>query len=262
MENYGFQFVKRYYDSIFLYSDCPRGYFVDLALTVSDQTGFHAYDFPNHDKQLREWLTDFECNVKKWLAIAEAGDIQEFDGVDSTFKLKVSLKEMYNNPDLRRVRFKEPGRSTDVRLFFEGSPERNANNQVGKKILGKLEKRQCGRLPNLEELRVLVLNFKLTENSGPDWFSFSGISQSIDQTIRVLIDKVGDPLPYDLVIPAMLDYNCYFGEAVILDAERETQIKQFIVRTGLDQKCQMRAEKPPPELVEALRRCEIDEHIQ
>ena len=252
IENYGFQFVKRYYAPIFLYSDCPRGYSVDVELIVSDQTGFHAYAVPNHDKQLREWLADFESNVKKWLAVAEVGAVHEFDGVKNTFKLRVSLKENYDNPDFRLVWFYEPGRSTDVRLCFEGSPESNANNQMGKKILGKLEKRQCGRLPNPEELRVLVVNFMLTDNDWPDWFSFSGIPQSIDLTIRVLIDKIGDPLPYDIVIPAMLDYNCYFGEAVILDADRETQIKQFIVRTGLDQKCQMRAEKPPRELVEAL----------
>ena len=261
IDNYGFQFVKRYYSPIFLYSDCQRGYSVDVELIVRDQTGYHAYAVPNHDKQLRKWLTDLECNVKNWLAIAEAGEIQEFDGVKDTFKLRVSLREVYDNPDVRWIRFHEPGRSTDVRLYFEGSPESNANNQMGKKILGKLEKRQCGLLPNPDELRVLILNFELTDHSGPDWFSLARTPQSIDQTIRVLIDKVGDPLPYDLVIPAMLDFNCYFGEAVILDAERETQIKQFIVQTGLDQKCQMRPEKPPPELVEALRRCVIDERI-
>lgn len=209
---------------------------MDVKLIVSDQTGFHAYDIPNHDKKLRKWLTALECNVKKWLVTAKVGDIQEFDGVDNTFKLKASLKEVCDNPDFRRVWFREPGRSTDIRLCFEGSPESNANNQMGKKILGKLEKCQCGP-PNPEKLRVLILNFELTDYGWFDWLSFRGISQSIDQTVRVLADKAGDPLPYDLVIPAMLGYNCCFGEAVILDAERETQIRQLIAQTGLDEKC-------------------------
>lgn len=255
IENYGFQFIKTYHNSIFLYPECPRGYCVDVELIVSDQTGFHACDIPNCDQKLRKWLRDLECSVKKWLVIAKVGDIQRFGGVDNTFKLKASLKEICDNPDFRGVRFYEPGRSTDIRLYFEGSPESNASNQMGEKILGKLEKRQCGP-PNPEKLRVLILNFKLADYGWPDWLSFPGIPQSIDQTVRVLVDKAGDPLPYDLVIPAVLGYNCCFGEAVILDAERETQIRQLIAQTGLDEKCQIVFEEPPPELIEALRGCE------
>lgn len=236
IENYGFQFIKMYYNSIFSYSERPRGTCVDVELIVSDQTGFHAYDIPNHDKQLREWLRGLECKVKKWLAYAEIGDIQEFDGVNDTFRLRASLKEICDNRDFRTVPFYEPGRSTDIRLCFEGSPESNADNQMGKKILRKLEKRQCG-LPSPEKLRVLILNFELTDYGWPDWLSLLDIPQSIDQTIRVLVDKAGDPLPYDLVIPAMLYYNCCFGEGIILDTERETQIKQLMAQTGLDLRC-------------------------
>ena len=236
IENYGYQFIKRYCDRIFRYSTYPRGCLVEVELIVSDQTGFHAYDIPNHDKQLRGWLADLECNVKKWLANATAGEIQEFDGVDNTFKIKVSLREINDNSDFREVWFFEPGRSTDIRLYFEGSPEGNAKNQMGKKILAKLKLRQCGP-PDPEHLRILILNFQLTDYSWPDWLSFPYIIPIMDQTIRLLAGKAGDPLPYDLVIPSMLDYSCCFGEAVILDAERETQIKQFIAQTGLDQKC-------------------------
>ncbi|MCY4674990.1 MAG: hypothetical protein OXD43_14735 [Bacteroidetes bacterium] len=262
IENYGYQFIKQYYNSVFLWSECPRGYDIDLKLVANDQTGFHAYDIPNRDKDLRRWQTDLEGNVKKWLTTAKVGDIQEFEGVDNTFKLRASLRVLYDNPGIRNVQFYEPGSSTNIRLYFEGSPECNAKNQVGRKILAKLEKRQCG-CPHPEYLRVLILNFELTDYGWLDWLSLPYIIRSIDQTIRVLVDKAGDPLPYDIVIPAMLDYHCYccFGEAVILDTERETQIKEMITQTGLDQKCQIRVEEPPSELIKALQRFKTNDPV-
>ncbi len=160
---------------------------------------------------------------------------------------------MSDNPEMRCVEYSQPGRSNDIRLFFEGSPESNAKNPMGNKIGEKVFKRQCGP-PTPEWLRIFVLNFKLTDYGCPDWLSFPYIAESLDKTIRILVDKEeSDSLPYDVIIPAMLGYSCSFGEPVILDFGRKIQIEQLISQTSLSQKCQVRVQTPPPELINALQ---------
>jgi len=251
---YGFKLVGLYPKYIFRYSECPRGFFVTLELIASDQTGYHAHAIPREHKELENWIQTLKTDVDHWIGDFEAGDSKEFDGLSNAFKIKAKVKKVFDNFEMRCVEYSQPGRSNDVRLFFEGSPENNAENQMGNKIAEKLKKRQCGP-PNPEYLRVIVLNFKLADYSYSDWLSFPSIASSLDKTIRVLVERAGDPLPYDIAIPAMLDYNCCFGESIILNTARETEIKQFVIEAKFDQKCQIRVEAPPHELIKALQGC-------
>ena len=250
---YGFQYVQLYSIHIFRYSKCKRGFNIALKLIVDDQTGYHAYDVPREHKKLRLWLNSLKIDVDNWIADSKAGDIREFDGLSNSFKLEATVIEMFDNPEMRLVECSRPGRSNDPRLFFEGSPRCNANNQMGRKICSKLEKRQCGP-PNPMYLRILIVNFKLTDFGYIDWFRLPYIVNNIDQSIRFMVEKVGAPSPFDVVIPAMLDYCCCFGEPVVLDDQRESHIDELMAQTGLDKKCVLRVNDPPPYLIEALKR--------
>ena len=249
---FGFQYIQLYSKHVFRYSQYTRGFNIALKLIVDDQTGYHAYDVPREHKKLRLWLNGLRIDVDNWIADSKAGDSREFDGLSNSFKLKATIVEVFDNPEIRIVEFSQPGRSDDPRLFFEGSPRRNAKNQMGLKICSKLKQRQCGP-PNPEFLRILILNFRLTDCGYTDWFCLPYIVKNIDQSIRFMVEKVGAPSPFDVVIPAMLDYCCSFGEPIVLDDQKESQINELMVQTGLDKKFALRVDDPPPDLIEALK---------
>ena len=254
VEHYGLHFVKLYSTPVFRWSVCPRGFYVSVELVEPTQLGCHAHQITNSDRDLRPWLKHLEREVENWLATAMEEDVWIFDGVDQTFQLKATLRAVYDNPERRCVEFAEPGRSNDIRLFFEMKPEDTACSQVGSKIRTKLDKRQCGA-PAPDYLRILILNFSLADDSSNDWFCWPAIARQMDHTVKILAEEVGSPLPFDVVMPARLGYECCFGEAVILDQAREEQIRRLMAATGLDHKCApLTVEQPPPELVAALRR--------
>ena len=155
---------------------------------------------------------------------------------------------------MRCVRFDEPGRSSDTRLFFEmEQPEDTACSQVGRKIGCKIRKRQCGE-PSQAYLRILVVDFSLADASAPDWFCWPDISRRFEETVRILTERAGHPMPFDIVTPARLSFECCFGEAVILDHERVEQARRLMAVAGLDQICPPPVvEPPPPDQIEALR---------
>lgn len=236
VDHYGYQFIKRYTDPVFRYAAYSRGYVVEVELIVSTGSGYYAYQITNENKLLVRWREQLISAVKPWLSTATEGDVQEFDGVGNSFELKATLNVVDNNPRTRDVVFHEPTRSNDVRLFFEISPQHTVCNQMGRKITSKLEKRQCG-LPDSDYLRIFILNFQLADDSFRDWFCRPQIAKNIDGAVKGVAAMLGEPLPFDVVIPARLCYTCCFGEAVILDAAREKQIRQLLVQTGFDEMC-------------------------
>ncbi len=254
-DHFGFQFVKIYSALVFRYSACPGGFYVLLQFVASEESGYHAHEVPNHTKILTSWQSRLEPEVDRWLANAEEGSIREFDGIDNAFVLRATLKAVYEDPENRCVEFHEPTRSNDTRLFFEvpRTAEGTARSQIGRKIRDKLLKRQCGE-PSPDYLRILVVNFSLMDAADSDWFCWPGIAKRMDETVRILQESVGPPLTFDVMIPARLDFECCFGEGVILDQEREPQIRALMEAAGLDRKCAPPVlEPPPPELIAALK---------
>lgn len=237
VDHYGYQFIKRYTDPVFRYATYSRRYVVEVELITPTRSGYYAYQITDEDKLLVRWREKLFCEVKQWLSTATEGDIQEFDGVRKAFKLKATLNVVDNNLRMSCVKYLEPTRSNDIRLFFENSPQHTVCNQMGRKISSKLEKRQCG-LPDSDYLRIFVLNFQLADDSSRDWFCWPEIAKNIDGAVKGVVAMLGEPLPFDVVVPARLSYTCCFGNAVILDAAREKQIRQLLVQTGFDEMCQ------------------------
>ncbi|MCY4234214.1 MAG: hypothetical protein OXE59_10815, partial [Bacteroidetes bacterium] len=236
--HYGDQFIKNYYSGVFLYSEFKHGYNLDIRLIVNDQYRFDASDIPNDDKLLREWLTKFRNDFDNWIGSAVTGDWREFEKINNSFKLKVFIHDLYDDPQMREIQFPQIQPSNDVQLFFKNSPECNAQNQMGRKIRTKLKKRQCGTSkPNL--IRMLILNFNLTYCRNSQWLNCPMMIGKIDETIRLIVDQIEGPLPYDVVIPAMINNDCCYGDAVILDGGRADQIHKLISDAHLDKKCIM-----------------------
>ena len=156
---FGFQFMKRFISPIFKYLDIDRGFEIDLQLKTSrDMDGFYAYEV-GYEKTVRHWLTCLQSEAAKWITNAQAGHKRQFAGPTASVWLLATLREVYNNEEKRDIRFALPSQSTDSKLFFTiGEPEDTAESEWGRKLLDKLEKRQCGE-PDLDYLRVLVVDF-------------------------------------------------------------------------------------------------------
>ncbi len=251
---FGFQFVKTYSEPEFRYSRCKRGFSVSVKLLVAEPSGFHAHKIPNDDKTLRTWLKNLHHDVNEWLPNAEEGSEREFAEINDVFCLKATLEEIHTNPEHRYVQFIEPTRSNDTRHYFEKplKVKDTAHSQIGNKIKSKLEKRQCGD-PSPDYLRILVVDFRLMDVLDPDWFCWPRIAERMTETVQTLSDCISPPIPFDVVIPARLDFDCCFGEAVLLDQDREAEMTALLQATGLDRKCQpLKKELLPPELMQRL----------
>ena len=261
IDHYGHQFVSSYVKPLFRYSECGRGFDVDVELIPERADGYYPLDISNSDRRLREWLKRLEPDVVAWLDKADVGDKKHFDGIDEAFQIKATLVESSPVPSFRRVVFHEPTRSTDTRLFFEVlDPEHTAESQIGRDIGAKMCERQCGP-PDPKVLRILVVNFGLTDTYQFDWFWWPEITKRIERTMQILAERCGEPLPYDVVLPANLDVYCCFGKPVVLDPALDDKAAELIRQAGFAVQCKPPlVRKPPPELIAALDQLQEQEH--
>ena len=260
MDFFGFQFVKRHSEQLFRYSACQNGFHVDVRFIAAKKDLFHAQTITREDKILRSWLKRLRCEVDDWLTNATAGSKKVFAGIEGKFELYAILEEKFDNPENRCVIFREPTRSNDTLYFFElPTKEDTAQSQIGQKIRVKLEKAQCG-MPSPDYLRILIVDFSLCDTDPIDLLNRPYVIVRLDETVKLLASQVGTSLPYDVVIPANLDFGCCFGEPVILDEAREEEFRKLASASGLDQRCHpMKPEQPPREWLEYLFRANPDQ---
>ena len=234
---FGFQLVKRLVSPIFKYLDIDKGFEIDLQLKTSkDMDGFYAYEVGD-EKSVRRWLTCLQSEVAKWITDTHAGHQRQFAGPTERVWLLATLREVYNNVEKRDIRFVLPSQSTDSKLFFEiGTAKDTAESEWGRKLLYKLEKRQCGK-PDLDYLRLLVVDFSLVDTGFPDFICQPKIAKRLSQTMELLINKIEPPIPYDAVLPARLSRKCCFGKVIALDYRRTEEIERLVQATLLDRPC-------------------------
>lgn len=233
----------------------PKRFEVLVELLPNTASLYYPHRIPNDDKTLRRWRINFQAEVNCWLANAKEGSEREFRGINKIFRIRAKLRKVHANPECRLVQFSEPTRSSDTQLFFEEplTAEDTAKSQIGQKIRDKFEKRQCGD-PSPDYLRILVVDLRLMDAAWPDWFCQPSIVERMDETVRILSEGAGPTAPFDVVIPATLDFDCCFGKAVVLDRGREPEITALINTARLDKQCLPdKAEPPPPELAAALK---------
>ena len=249
---FGFQLVKRLISSIFKYLDIDRGFEIELQLkTLKAMDGFYAYEV-GYEKSVRRWLTCLQSEAAKWLQNAEVGHQRQFAGPTERIWFLATLQEVCDNSKNRSVCFSY-SQSTDSKLFFTiGGPEDTAESEWGRKLLDKLEKRQCGE-PDLNYLRVLVVDFSLADTGFPDFICQPKIAKRLSQTMELLLKKIRPPLPYDAVLPARLSGKCCFGKVIALDCRRTEEIEQLVQAALLDRPCVFPHRDQAPDIREVMK---------
>ena len=200
---FGAQLLERMLRSLFKYLDVEKGFNIKLRIETSVKDGSYAYE-TGKQEIVREWLKRLKSEAEKWVMNADPGHRKRFNGPTDQIWLDAELKDVCNNLESRQVSVFSPSQSTDTRLFFEvGSPEDTAKNQWGKRLRDKLKERQCGK-PDPNYLRLLVVNFSLADTAFPDFICWPSIAKRLQETLILLSQQAGPPLPYDCVLPARL----------------------------------------------------------
>ncbi len=256
---FGYQLVGRYLPMIFKYLEVDAGFKVALRLEHKNENyhprnPFFAYDI-RHERDVQQWLDNLNTEAEKWIMKAKAGDHLTFPGPIESLLLSVTLEHKCENADWRLVSFLPPGQSSDTRLFFEmdTTPEDTARSQWGRKLLDKLQKRQCGT-SSPEFLRLLVVDFSLADTGWPDFICWSNIGKRLAETFDLLVEKAGSPLPYDAVLPAQLSRECGFGKIIPLDNQRTREIERAIQAASLDRPCKPHDAGDQKKKMEEMRR--------
>ena len=257
---FGFQLLKRFISSIFKYLDVNMGFEIDLRIETSkDMDWFYAYEVGD-EKTIRPWLADLQSKAAKWVTNAQAGHQRQFAGPTERVWLSATLQEKaFTTPfplERRRTRysfFSAYSVHSDSKLFFTiGEPEDTAGSEWGRKLFDKLEKRQCGE-PDLNYLRLLVVDFSLADTGFPDFICQPKIAKRLSQTMELLINKIGPPIPYDAVLPARLSGKSCFGKVIALDSRRTEEIEQLVQAALLDRPCVFPHRDQAPDIREVMK---------
>jgi hypothetical protein len=246
----GLQLFETYLPMVLRNLDVPCGYRLDVDITIprSQDSLFYAYDMPD-EGAVRKWFVQFAEKMCTRLAACQVRKRFRFKGPGLTI-VHVTLLEKSDDPAKRLVSWAGATKSTDTRLFFEvGDAQSTANSEWGRRIKSKLNDRQCGDA-DANVLRVLVLNFSHADTGWPDFISSPKIATRIDETVRLLIDPTD--APYDLVLPALLGYDCRVGAPVWLTGDQalKTRGKAFLEAAGLAK---------PPQFDPGDQQAQIDE---
>lgn len=181
-----------------------------------------------------EWLGELEKETISWLnkSATEPRLVKVAPGGE--IKLIVELRERFDNPDNRCIIFLPYTRSTDTTLLFRDSkPESIVISEWGKKLKNKLRDKQCGD----EEdgvLRLLVVNFAQADLSWPELISSPKFHTNFQGTIKLL---VGDSLPYDVVIPAILSGDSCYGKPIWLSNSKVEEGLEILKRVEMTLPC-------------------------
>ena len=255
---FGYQLVRRYLPMMFKYLEVNAGFEVALRLEHKNENHgswnpFFAYDIGN-ETDVPRWLDSLNAEAKQWIMEAKAGDHRQFRGPIESLLLSVTLEYKCENPNWRLVSYLPPGQSSDTRLFFEmDTPESTARGQWGRKLLDKLQKRQCGA-SSPEFLRLLVVDFSLADTGWPDFICWPNTAKRLAATLDLLVDEAGPPLPYDAVLPAQLNLECGFGRVIPLDNQRTEDIERVIQAASLDRPCMPHPAGDQEKKMEEMRR--------
>ncbi|MDE0284326.1 MAG: hypothetical protein OXN26_07260 [Gammaproteobacteria bacterium] len=236
---FGVQLVKRLVPPIFKYLDVDIGFEVDVSLKSSIEDGSYVYAIPD-EEIVRTWLQRLDQEAKRWLRSSRRANYRQFEGPTEELSLAVTLQEVYERAEDRCIHFSGPTESTDSRLFFEtGQPEDTAASQWGRKLLGKLKRRQCGQ-PSPDYLRMFVVDFSRADTGWPDFICWPSITKRLSKTIKLLAEKAGKPLAYDAVLPVRLSdvgEECYFGEVILLDHRRAEEVERLVQAASFNRPC-------------------------
>jgi hypothetical protein len=239
-----FQLIEEYMPAIFKYLDVLHGFIVDIAIDAignPDEATWYPHTFPKPEEVVA-WLDTVRPRAERLLGrpMISPGEHLRLLGPGGSTGLRVKVRGVFADPNIRQIIFTTGTRSTDARLIFEfGGPEDTARSSWGQKLKAKMQRRQAG-IPAPGRIRILVVNFAGADTGWPDFFGWPDIAKRIEDTVRLIAGQLTASLPYDLVLPARLDLECSFGNPVWLDAALEGRGVSFVEAAGLTHACAAR----------------------
>ena len=255
-EFFGYQLVRRYLSMMFKYLEVDVGFEVTLHLENRhlEEPPFFNYDIKENDA--RTWLAALSTEVGQWITNAQAGEQRLFQDPTESLLLSVKIDVLHSDPACRLVAHHTSMQSYDTKLFFDemGTPESTAQGQWGRKLLYKLQKRQCGEAPSPESLRLLVVDFSLADTGWPDFICYPNTAKRLAATLDLLVDEAGPPLPYDAVLPAQLSRECGFGKIISLDKRRTEEIERVVQAASFNRPCKPHNAGDQKKHMEEMRR--------
>jgi hypothetical protein len=215
MDYYGYQTFSR------LLTSCIKNLVIDTGFNISivsdAQRSGYTYDFPQF-RDVYDWLDQFGKNFIKWLKAAKVGDAYNADSPAGSVKLKIQVKSMEENPEIRSISWIEATRSTDTILYFRiDDPANFAETQWGIKIKDKLQQQQAGE-PRDKVMRILAINFALAETSDLSFLNDLEYHSNFDKYIKFLASDINPYPPYDVVLPCELRFECGFAKPINLSS--------------------------------------------
>lgn len=219
---FGYQLLEEYLSRILKYLEVDKGFDIEIHISLNDQNDrFFPYSVEK-ESIVRNWLTDFSEQVLSWISENQPKESINIEGPKgSTWRVTLRMERVCNNRHDRNITKLSPTISTDARLMFDvGKPQDLALNYWwGRAVKNKMQKRQAGQYPGEGVVRILFLDFSGLDTGFRGFFRWPNITTQIDEAIRIISADIGDPLCFDVVFPAELNYNCCFGEAVVLRSD-------------------------------------------
>ena len=230
-DSYGYQVFERYVSSVLKNLPPDIGYTIRLDQQANDP--YYPLDFPNY-KIVYKWLQDFEIAIIPWIQASKRGDCFVVSGPADILRLSVTVKEIHSDSSNRCIESNQPTRSTDTKLYFEHfDPVAAAKSPWLRKIHDKLAALQAGP-PSEEVLRLLALNFRLTDTPDFGFLKHPRLSANLEMFIRAAAHGITPFPPYDCIIPCVLDFDCGFAKPTILGDMDPQFIYEIISRLQMN----------------------------
>ena len=230
---YGFQVFDRYLSPIVKYLDVPFGFAINVNVDADDF--YHPLSFPEY-KEVYDWLGELASKLASWLVRAAVGDTLTIAGPHDLVRVSFKLDRIHKDPNVRSVSTGGATRSTDTSLYFERSePEILSQSLWIPKIREKLAKQQAG-ISATGRLRILALNFTLTETADFSFLKEPTTLRNLHQIILIAAEGITPCPPYDVVVPCVLGFDCSFAQPAILTPDGRD--------TVLDRLAQLKMNKP------------------
>lgn len=242
---FGCQLVGRYLGMTFKYLEVDTGFEITLCLESLRQDEEKEddddlfFDDAMRENLVRAWLAALREEAAAWIPRAQAGEERLFQDATASLRLRVKIDALHPDPAYRIVTQHTSMRSAEAKMFFDdfGTPQSTARSQWGRKLLGALQKRQCGA-SSPDYLRLLVVDFSLADTGWPEFICWPDPAKRLASTLKLLVAEAGSPRPYEAVLPAQLGLECGFGKPIMLNHWRAQEIKRSIKTAGLDRPCQ------------------------
>ena len=232
MDFYGYQIFSKLITQTLKNLDIDIGF--DIITKLESGNFSYAFDFPNFDKEINNWLENYKNEILIFLQSATEGDSYDVELFSKSVIFTTILNKVYKDIKVRSIVSNESTRSNDTKQFFEiDDPKEFAKTQWGPKIKGKLHRKQAGNKRD-SVIRILAINFSYSDTSDISFFNSKKYYDHLVNDIKFLASDIKPYPPYDLVLPCELGFDCGFIKPINLSDYKDSKIEEIISTICLD----------------------------